>query len=122
MQKKLHTYITLLLLGAFLVPSMSFACGISAKKACCKKEMSAKSEKKKCCEESPSKKEHKGCEGKCGHSNCTSASVSSIFAIFDESIFSTNSFDFSNERPSFYDSKTFISSGFSSLWLIPKIG
>lgn len=84
--------------------------------------MPAQSEQKKCCKDSPSKKENKGCQGKCGHSNCTSTSVISLYAVVSATSFNYNSFDFSTEKQQFTDRKTFISSGFSSLWLIPKIG
>jgi hypothetical protein len=122
MQKKFHTYLIMLTLGLFLLPNAIYACGTKAVKKCCSKEMSSETTPKKCCKDKSSQKEHKGCEGKCGNSNCTSASVISVFAIIDETKFNTNSFDFSTEKQTFYDSKTFISAGFSSLWLIPKIG
>jgi hypothetical protein len=122
MHKKFHIFFIMLLLGAFLLPSVTFACETTSEKACCKKEVPAKSEKKKCCKDSSSKKEDKGCNGKCGHSNCTSAAVHSVFAVFTDVEFNGNLFDFSSEKQNFYHTKTFISSGFSSLWLIPKIG
>jgi len=112
----------MLTLGFFLLPMFSHACGIKAEKACCTKEVSSKSTTKKCCKDSSTNNEHKGCDGKCGHANCTSASVISIFAVVNDVQFNINSFDFSAEKQQFYNSKTFISDGFSSLWLIPKIG
>ncbi len=61
-------------------------------------------------------------EEKCGHSNCTSSSSVNFSIIsFYEINFKNNSFDFSSEKSKFYHSKTFISSGFHSIWLIPKI-
>lgn len=122
MQKRFHFYILILILGAFLLPSVSYACESHSEKSCCKKERSAPSEKKKCCKESPSKKENKGCEGKCGHSNCTSASVNSIFAVFSGVEFNSSIADFSSEKQKFHNFKTFVLSGHSSIWLIPKIG
>ena len=122
MKKRVHIFFIMLLLGAFLSPSMSYACGTTAEKSCCKKEIPAKTDKKKCCKDSSSKNENKGCNGKCGHSNCTSTAAYSIFLVDTEIRFASITPDFSNEKQNFYSSKTFISSGFSSLWLIPKIG
>jgi len=122
MQKKFHILLITLLLGAFLLPSVTYACGTPAEKSCCKKEKTASSEKKQCCKDKPSKKQNKGCDGKCGHSSCTSASVYSAFAVLEPVEFKVSAFDFATEKTKFYDSKTFISSGFCSLWLIPKIG
>jgi hypothetical protein len=122
MPKSFHTFFMMLTLGFFLLPMLSHACGIKAEKACCTKEISSKSPTKKCCKESSDKHEKKSCDGKCGHSNCTAASVISIIAVFTDIAFSANVFDFSDEKQQFHDLKTFISSGFSSLWLIPKIG
>ena len=63
------------------------------------------------------------CGGKCGHSNCTSSkSVNFSIISYYEIDFKNNSFNFSEEKSKFYHSKTFISSGFTSIWLIPKIG
>ena len=121
MQKKFHIFFILMLLGALVSPSISYACGNHLEKACCKNEMDATSETKKCCKDNSSEKETKGCEGKCGHSTCTSISVTSIVAVYNDFHFNVNYFDFSIEKQLFYDSKTFISAGFSSLWLIPKI-
>lgn len=116
------TYFILFTLSLFLLPNAVFACGTKSEKKCCAKEMTSKTAPKKCCKDKSSNKEHKSCEGKCGHSTCTSTSVISIVAIYNDIQFNTNSFDFSTEKQLFYDSKTFISAGFSSLWLIPKIG
>ena len=122
MQKMFRTYFILLTLGLLLLPNAMFACGMKPEKKCCSKEMSSETTPKKCCKDKSSEKEHKGCEGKCGHSTCTSTSVISVFAVYNDTEFNSNSFDFSTEKQLFYDSKTFISAGFSSLWLIPKIG
>lgn len=117
-----RTYFILLTLGLFLLPNAMVACGTKSEKKCCSKEISSETTPKKCCKDKSSEKEHKGCEGKCGHSTCTSTSVTSIVAVYNDIHFNSNSFDFSTEKQLFYDSKTFISAGFSTLWLIPKIG
>jgi hypothetical protein len=105
------------------MPSSVLACGkknIKTEKSCCKKEPASKTEKKSCCDKNDNSK--KECGGKCGHSSCTSASIVqfSIITSFDIN-FKNNNFIFSSEKLKFYHSETFISSGFYSLWLIPKI-
>lgn len=123
MKKQLHIIIIILTIGYFMLPTSSYACGTKTDKSCCKKEIAEKTDKKDCCNNKQSKGKDNGCGGKCGHSNCTS-STSVNFSIISsyEIDFKNYSFDFSKEKPKFYHSKTFISSGFNSIWLIPKIG
>ncbi|WP_445452487.1 hypothetical protein [Flavobacterium sp. 25HG05S-40] len=120
--KKNH-FILLLLLGIFFMPNNSYACGSCSDKHPLKKEISSKTEKDNCCDsDSHSKsKDHDGCGGKCGHSKCACPSASIGFTISSELIFTSNHFDFSFEKQKFSNAETFISSGFYSLWLIPKI-
>lgn len=105
-----------------LMPASTYACGTNSKKSCCKKEISSNVEKKDCCNNKQSKNEDNGCGGKCGQSNCTSVSSVNFSVIsFFEIDFKNNNFDFSNEKPKFHHSETFISSGFTTVWLPPKI-
>ncbi|EPE9901171.1 hypothetical protein ACSN7Q_002330 [Flavobacterium psychrophilum] len=120
MKKRLHIIIIMLMLGFFL-PTSTYACGTKTEKSCCKKETTSKTEKKDCCKNKQSKEQDNSCGGKCGHSNCTSSSVNFSIISFYEIEFKNNSFDFSTEKPKFHHSKTFISSGFTSVWLPPKI-
>ena len=122
MKKRLHILIIILTFGFFLSPTLSYACGTKTEKSCCKKETPSKTEKKDCCNGRNSKDKDNSCGGKCGHSNCTSStSINfSLISTFEIDFNSTN-VDFSFEKQKFYNSKTFISSGFSSVWLIPKI-
>ena len=122
MTNKLHLYIIILTLGLFLLPSLTYACGTQSKKECCKKETTSKQEHKACSEESHFADKNSGCDGKCGHSNCTTTSVLVSLALFNDNEFAYTFFNYSNDKQKFYSSKTFISSGFTSLWLIPKIG
>ena len=111
----------MLMLG-FFVPTSTYACGTKTEKSCCKKETSHKTENKDCCNGKHTEDKNNSCGGKCGHSNCTtSPSVNSLISFY-EIEFKNNSFDFFSEKSKFYHSKTFISSGFYSIWLIPKIG
>ena len=121
MKKRLHIIIIILTLGLFLSPTSSYACGTKTEKSCCKKETSSKTEKKDCCSDKNSKDKDNSCGGKCGHSNCTTSSVNFSIIAFYEIQFNNNNFDFSSEKSKFYDFKTFLSSGFTSVWLLPKI-
>ena len=120
MKNLFHTFILILTIGFFL-PTSGYACGTKIEKSCCKKVTSSKTEKNDCCKNKQSKDKDNSCGGKCGHSNCTTSSVTFSLISFNEIQFKNNNFDFSIEKPKFYHSKTFISSGFTSVWLPPKI-
>ena len=123
MKKQLHIIIIILTLGFFMLPTLSYACGTKTEKSCCKKEKTSKTEKKDCCKKKDSQDKDNSCGGRCGHSNCTSSSSVSFSIISSYEInFKNNSFNFSSEKSKFHHSKTFISSGFTTIWLIPKIG
>ena len=126
----------ILLFGFLLIPGNSFAFGFNSGKHyckkevsskteegdCCKKELNSKSKKNECCNNKHSNNKNNGCGGQCGHSNCTS-SLSLNFSIiaFNEINFKNNNFNFSDEKQNYFYSEIFLSSGFYSLWLIPKI-
>ncbi|MGA9637580.1 hypothetical protein [Flavobacterium sp.] len=121
--KKIHIYI-IVLLGVFLMPSTAMACGNSnSSKKGCSMEMTSKSKKSCCGTKSCSKNEKQNsCNGKCGHAECTTSSFSLSFLLnttFENPI---NVFDFSSEKQKFYASDSITSDGYSSIWLIPKIG
>ena len=120
---KKNQIILIITLGIFLMQSNCFACGrnkISTEKKCCKKETASNTEKKTCCDKSDDCK--KECRGKCGHLGCTAVSILqfSIINTFDID-FKNNNFSFSTKKLNFYQSDTFVSSGFYSIWIIPKI-
>lgn len=115
--------IVIIVFGFLLIPSTTLACGFKTEKSCCKKETTSKTEKKDCCNGKQSKDKDNSCGGKCGHSNCTSSSTVNFSIISTYEInFKNNFFDLSEEKSKFYHSKNPISSGFTSIWLIPKIG
>lgn len=124
--KKLYILL-IVIFGFLLMPSNTFACGNSCgkktEKHSCKKETSSKQDKDGCCSnDSNSKsKNHNGCGGKCGHAKCGCTIVTNGFTATIELNFKNNNFDFSTEKQKFSNTETFISSGFHSLWLIPKI-
>ncbi len=121
MKKRFHILVLVFTLGFLMLPTMNYACGTKTEKDYCKKEISSKTEKKDCCANNHSKDKDNNCGGKCGHSNCTTSFINFSLVFLNDIKFNTN-FDFSSEKQNFYISKTNISSGFYSIWLIPKIG
>lgn len=119
---KLHI-LAIIVFGFLLMPNNTFACGNGSNKHSCKKEVSSTTDKDDCCKgDSHSKgKKSDGCAGKCGHSKCGCPTSSNGFTIVYEINFRSKTFDFSSEKQNNSHSETFISSGFYSLWLIPKI-
>ncbi|MFV8465801.1 hypothetical protein [Flavobacterium sp. LB1P62] len=121
--KKFHIFL-IVVLGFFLAPTVTFACGNNSEKGSCNKETSSKTHKDDCfcSNDSHSKnKNHEGCGGKCGHSKCGCASSCNSSITINGLNLNNKIFNFSYEKQNFYNSETFISSGFYSLWLIPKI-
>lgn len=122
--KKIHICL-IVLLGFFLMPTTVMACGNMKSSNKDAMEITSKSRaKKSCCgTKSCSKNEkEKSCKGKCGRSLCTTSSVSMSFLMNQIFVTPINVFDFSSEKQKFYPSVTFISDGYSTIWLIPKIG
>ena len=132
MNKKIHILL-LFIMGVFLIPSVSFACGSSCggekttkikTKGCCasKNDVQHQSVNKGCCDSSKSSKQDKGCGGKCKHNSChcTAPVLSLILPSFSE--LTINHFDFSNKKKSFTFEKLNISSGFYYIWTPPNIG
>ncbi len=110
-------YIPLLLLGFFLVPFKSFACGSSS---CCIKEKTEKVTS--CCKkETPSKKEE-GCNKKCKHTSCrcTVSIFSVLIPNFNE--IQINSSDFSKNDMKFFFVEPNVSTGYYFIWSPPNIG
>ena len=127
MFSKFYLSFFVLLLGFVLMPAPTYACGSTAEKSCCKKEIAIKKIKKDCCktkkEDKNENKKDNNCGGKCEHSNCTTANALnfSLVASFEMHFTNTN-FDLTSKKSKFYHSEISISSGFTSVWSIPKIG
>lgn len=121
--KNIHIFV-FVLFGFLLMPSNTFACEKNSTKHTSAKETSSKMCNDDCCKkDSHSKtKNHEGCGGKCNHSKCACASFSNTSISISEWDINNNVFNFSSEKQNFYNYETNISSGFNSLWLIPKIG
>ncbi len=121
MNKRLQLLI--IIFGFLLMPMYNYACDSKTEKTCCEKQVSFKPQEKNCCDSTKdSDQENNSCGGKCGHSNCTSTSSinSSVISYFDIEFKNINT-DFFMKKSNFYYTKTFISSGFTSVWLPPKI-
>jgi hypothetical protein len=114
--------LVLVIFGFLLMPTVTFACGSHSEKNSCNKKGSANTEKMDCCKNDNHSKntKHEGCNGKCGHSNCVTTSIQ-FSVVFFEIQFKNNNFAFSEKRQNYFNSNTNLSSGFYSLWLIPKI-
>jgi hypothetical protein len=119
---KFHILV-IVLFGFLLVPSGVFACEKNSVKHSSRKEISSKTCNDDCCKKDgqSKSKNHEGCAGKCNHSKCGCASSCNTSVSITEWNSTINRFNFSSEKQKFYNYETNISSGFNSLWLIPKI-
>ncbi|WP_395051389.1 hypothetical protein [Flavobacterium sp.] len=124
MTKKFHILLLIFTIGFLLMPVLTSACEMKSGKSCCNSETtSSNREKKGCCKvvNHSKNKDHEGpCNGKCGHSNCTTSSVQFSIAFF-EIKFKNNNFKFSEKEHNYFNTQANISDGFFSIWLIPKI-
>ena len=122
---KNYHIIIIVLLGFFFFFCTAYACGKGTKDHTCKMEVTANGTKKMSCCEGEKSSNKKGCGGKCGDSKCgcSSACPSVSFSITPVNFSKNNVFDFSSTmRIKFSYVTPSISDGFSSIWLIPKIG
>ncbi|MBW4362145.1 hypothetical protein [Flavobacterium taihuense] len=119
---KFHILI-LILFGFLLTPGDVFACEMNSANHSSRKEISSKMCNDDCCKkDSHSKsKNNDGCGGKCNHSKCGCASSCNSSVSIAEWNSTINRFNFSSGKQGFCNYETNISSGFNSLWLIPKI-
>jgi hypothetical protein len=118
-------YIALLsLIGFFLTPTETYACGSKSENIenNCSKQSDTEAEKKECCDTKKGQcsKHGKDCDGKCGNpachcpTNCTNFTIP-FFDGFSGITIIVN-------KPNFYYQDTYYSSGFLSIWQPPKIG
>lgn len=106
-------------LSFFLNPSYTYACNMGHHKEIAAKEENSCS--KKCCEKKTSKEEKHNCDGKCRHSGCNTSTFSSVILTSNEFDLENNAFNFSLKNTISSYSNSTISSGFTSIWLKPKI-
>ena len=126
MSKKIHILFFLLTLGLFLLPSSIFACGNNTAKTSCEKKVTSKERKsasdQNCCNnDNDTHKEQHGCNGKCGHSSCTTSVLHFSLLSTNEFEFHNNTFNFSVESSVPYYKNLSVSDGYSSIWSPPKI-
>lgn len=120
MIKNLYIFSFILLVGLLFTPTNTSACGtksVKTEKSCCKNNKSDK----KCCSEGKSGTKEKGCKGKCGHSNCTTTCGQASMTFVNTIDFELNKTVLFSKKSSFTYINNNISSGYFSLWLIPKI-
>lgn len=117
------TFILFLFLGFFMTSVNSYACAKHAKMNHPKTEATSSTSTKGCCSEKSGSK--KSCNGKCGHSGCKCASGCSSFFSTKVSYFfiplCSVDFSFTSLVKTNHNTPS-LSDGFSSIWLIPKIG
>jgi hypothetical protein len=111
-------FISVVLLTLSLIPNKAFACG---KKKSCKTEQSTSKMQKNCCCGNNSKNNHNGCNGKCGHSSCINPVVNIVANVTPTISIQTNPIVSVNRKTSFFYNQIQLSSGFYTIWLIPKI-
>lgn len=108
------------------MPNTAIACGnskaTSTQKECAKEKMASKDAEKMDCCSKKSKEDKKGCDGKCGQSVCATSSGSGVAFLNFETIVPIRILNFSFEKEKIYTTVETLSDGYSSLWLIPKIG
>ena len=88
------------------------------------KEIASKEENscsKKCCKKKTSKQEKHSCDGKCRHSGCTNSALQFVILTSNELELQNDVFNFSLKSTISSYSNSTISSGFTSIWLKPKI-
>ncbi len=104
--------------GFLMMPMQTFACKKISSHSCC--ETSSKEDKKDCCKKEKSENEKKSnCDGKCKGScpvpSCFNLTLVSVQDFECQFVF------LYSKKQTFYDKDATISSGFLSLWFIPKI-
>ena len=105
------------------MPNNAMACTSKASKCTSHKEMSSKNAKEHSCDKSShSKNNNHNCDGKCKHSKCVCPSLSLVSFLYSEVNTSVMNIEFVTSTQRFPNFQTVLSTGFGSLWIIPKIG
>ncbi|WPO79369.1 hypothetical protein [Flavobacterium sp. KACC 22761] len=119
MEKKIHIMMLFIILSFFWNPSYTYACHSGHSKEIVAKEENSCS--KKCCEKKTSKQEKHNCDGKCRHSSCTTSALQFVILNSNDFDLQNDVFNFSLKNTISSYSNSTISSGFTSIWLKPKI-
>lgn len=120
--RKFHI-ILLILFGFLMTPGSVLACGKHSGKQSCKKEMSKTHDENCCSKQKDSQGKHTGCGGKCDHKQCgcSSSTCTAGLTINATIELPQKGTPIIAGRQRFFHSKSDLSPGFYSLWLIPKI-
>jgi hypothetical protein len=124
MNKKIYILI-IAVFGFLMMPDTAFACKKKySDTTSCEKEVSSKNKNTDCCKTANNTKgkQHKDCGGKCGHSNCNIPAVQIVFFVPFVSELNNKLTFFYTKNVNYFNLESSISSGFQSIWLIPKIG
>ncbi len=123
MKNNFHILLLIVMFGFFLMPSLASACEMNSGKSCCSNEISSSKDKMDCCKkENHSKGKHEeGAGGKKKHSSCNCFVFQINVILPTEKEATVLGFIFLDKKDKFIEKETPISSGFSSIWLIPKI-
>mgnify|MGYP003599855473 FL=1 len=121
------SFIILLCLGFFLIPSIGYACAkktVNTERKSCSKDQSAKAEHKSGCKDKSCKKCNDGhdCNGKCNHSCCRCITTSPAFSSPTLIYFKLTNLFAETKKQKFNFKQAYYSSGYSSIWQPPKIG
>src|SRR5690606_15050442 len=112
----------IVMLGFFLTPTLTYACGKShtkTEKSCCDKQTS-QTEKKDCCKNhSDNNKNNDGCGVKCNNPSCHCPTVAHAFALTLDVGMKNNILVL--EKLTFGYTQSYISSGYHSIWQPPKL-
>ena len=114
------------MLGFFLTPTLTYACGKShtkTEKSCCDKKTS-QTDKKDCCKNHKSKsdKDKNSCNGKCNNSNCSCPTNHCAFALPFWTETKVKTYFAESKKIKNYYNENYLSDGFKSIWTPPNIG
>lgn len=121
------SFIILLCLGFFLIPSLSYACAkktANTEQKSCSKDQYSKSEHKSRCKNQSCTKCNDGhdCNGKCKQSSCKCSTSSSSLSLPILVDIKTENHFAEIKTQKFGFKQTYYSSGYHSFWQPPKIG
>ena len=112
----------IVVLGFFLTPTLTYACGKShtkTEKSCCDKKTS-QTEKKDCCKNhTDNNQNNDGCGGKCKNASCHCPTAPLAFALTLDAGMKNHFIVL--EKLTIGYTQSYISSGFHSIWQPPKI-
>ncbi len=119
-------YITfLLLIGFFLIPMESYACGTESEKIeiSCNDQTDSEVEKKESCDKEKEQcdKHEKDCNGKCGNPDCHCPTNCTYFVVSSFAYIQFSQTKMIVSKSKFYYQEAYYPSGFLSIWLPPKI-